>query len=189
LPLVPGSFEKPIFPGPRANAGLPEIPDIFCLFHEGVSMFSVNVNKNYVLRMASGLAAISLLSGCGSGGGDQVAAAMAQASAGQTEGAAAASSEALEVHYDFLAKEELRVKPVTMGVLSAEELVIPAGTPLTVLETKLDETHGTLVRLGIKVEEGSKLPSDAWFLLDDTLLLALQTKEAAPAKNEEVAQN
>lgn len=148
-------------------------------------MFSVIVTKNSLLKVATGLAAITLLSACGSPHqNSNAAAALTGDNGGNAGGASAAQAQASEVNYDFEAREDLRVKPVQLGVVSAEEMVIPAGTPLTVLETKLDETHGTLVRLGMKVEEGSKLPADAWFLLDDTLLLALQTKEAANvAKN------
>lgn len=142
-------------------------------------MFSVNLNKNSLIKLASGLAAVSLLSGCGTEKADGKISAAVN---GQTmAGEAAAASAESQVHYDYVAKEDLRVKPLLLGVISPEELVIPAGTPITVLETKLDETHGTIVRLGIKAEAEAKLPSDAWFLLDDTLLLALQTKEAAPA--------
>jgi len=140
-------------------------------------MFSVNVTKISFLKIASALAAVSFLSGCGSP--HHGVSAEAALSGANEATAATTQSQASEVHYDFVAREELRVKPINLGVVNPDEMIIPAGTPLTVLETKLDETHGTLVRLGMKGEEAAKLPADAWFLLDDTLLLALQTKEAA----------
>lgn len=147
-------------------------------------MFSVSVNKNSVLKLITGFAAITLLTACGQekSAGGLSAAVSGSESASAT---ASASAESLSVHYDYVAKDELRVKAVNLGVISADETVIPAGTPLKVLGTKLDETHGTLVHLGIKTEEGSYLPADAWFLLDDQLFLGLQTKEALTASNDE----
>ena len=68
---------------------------------------------------------------------------------------------------DFVAKEDLRLQPV-----GSEELVIPAGTGVSVIETKVDANRGTLVRLGIDAEEGS-FPSDIWVPLDRALLANL----------------
>jgi hypothetical protein len=68
---------------------------------------------------------------------------------------------------NFVAQNDLRVEPV-----GGEELLIPAGTGVAVIETKVDPNRGTLVRLGIDAEEGS-LPSDIWVPLDRALLANL----------------
>lgn len=45
---------------------------------------------------------------------------------------------------------------------SEEKINVPAGTTVSVLESKMDKENGLMVRLGMDVNEDSNLPSDIW---------------------------
>lgn len=106
-------------------------------------------------------AASALLCGCGSGPADPLTKATVETTSADYTAA------------DFVAKHDLDLRTLESEEQPARAVTIPSGTSLTVLETKVSATAGTIVRLGIDSPEGSELPADAWFPMDQALLLGL----------------
>jgi hypothetical protein len=92
---------------------------------------------------------------------------------------------------DFVARSALRVRSVPQegDENPANDFEIPEGTSVSVIETKVDPQHGTIVRLGIDADEDSALPSDLWVSLDHALLAGLVQEEVGVEEEEEVEED
>ena len=121
-------------------------------------MPSLSISKKCLCFTA---AASALLCGCGSGPADPLTKATVETTSADYTAA------------DFVAKQDLDLRTVESQEQPARAVTIPAGTSLTVLETKVSATAGTIVRLGIDSAEEGELPADAWFPMDQALLLGL----------------
>lgn len=123
-------------------------------------MRAFNISKK-CLCASSLVAAAASLCGCGNGPADKLTKASVETTTSDYSAA------------DFVAKEDLTLRPVPAAGEAPTQVTLPAGTPVSVLETKVDAKAGTMVRLGIDAAEESGLPSDAWFPLDGVLLAGL----------------
>lgn len=115
----------------------------------------------------------STLCGCGNGPADK----LTQATIETTSASYAAA--------DFVARQDLTLRPIPAEGEAPTQFTLPAGMAITVIETKVDAKAGTVVRLGIDANEESGLPSDAWFPLDASLLAGLLRVNAAADEEEE----
>lgn len=134
-----------------------------------MNAFNINIKCLCIGAVATTLCA------CGNGPMDQITQSTTETTTSDFQAA------------DFVAKADLKVKSVAQegDPDSGRELLIPAGTGVSVIETKVDATLGTLVRLGIDAEEGSGLPSDIWVPMSQALLTDLVKAEEAEFEEEE----
>lgn len=106
--------------------------------------------------------AATCLSGCGNGPADPITQSTVETSTSNFMAA------------DFVSRSSLKVKALKGESLEdGQDLVLPAGTQVSVIETKVHPQYGTIVRLGVDVEEGEGIPSDFWVPLDQALLEGL----------------
>lgn len=71
--------------------------------------------------------------------------------------------------------------------LLGKKVTIPAGTSLSVLETKMVENQGLMLRLGIDANEEAGLPSDIWVSAGDIPEDALAHVEDGDYENDDAA--
>lgn len=118
--------------------------------------------------------AATCLSGCGNGPADPITQSTVETTTSNFMAA------------DFVAKTDLHVKVLKGETLEeGDELVLPEGTQVSVIETKVHPKFGTIVRLGIDVEEGEDLPSDIWVPMDQALMDGLIKMEEEPVTEDE----
>lgn len=134
-------------------------------------MFAPSVNKKCLCLLTA--AASTVLCGCGSGPADPLTQATVETTRDNYSGA------------NFVARNDLHLRTVESGEAPAKAVTIPQGTSLSVLETKVSATAGTIVRLGIDSDEGGELPADAWFPMDQALLLGLARMVDTGSGNDE----
>ncbi len=117
--------------------------------------------------------AATCLSGCGNGPADPITQSTVETTTSNFMAA------------DFVAKSDLHVKVLKGETLEeGGELVLPEGTQVSVIETKVHPKFGTIVRLGIDVAEGEDIPSDIWVPLDQALLEGLLKMEKEEENDE-----
>lgn len=94
--------------------------------------------------------------------------------------------------HTYLLKKDLEVN--VLGVPDGQyreflgkKVTIPNGTTLAVLETKMVEEKGLMLRLGIDANEESGLPSDIWISVGDIPEGALTAVEDSDYTNEETS--
>ncbi|RZA09808.1 MAG: hypothetical protein EOP11_00435 [Proteobacteria bacterium] len=134
-----------------------------------------NISKSCLCTAAAATALASTLCGCGAGPMDKLTEATTKTTSANFQAA------------DFVAKEDLVLRPVPAEGEAPSQITLPEGTAVTVIETKVDNKAGTLVRLGIDANEESGLPADAWFPLDAALLAGLLQVNASEEEKEEAA--
>lgn len=117
------------------------------------------VNINIKCLCASAIATV--LCACGNGEMDPLTKATTETNENNFQAA------------DFVANSDLRVSTLPSEDSPARDLVIPEGTAVSVLETKIDAEKGTVVRLGIETDENSGLPSDVWVVMDPSVISGL----------------
>jgi hypothetical protein len=85
---------------------------------------------------------------------------------------------------DYVASKEIKVRSIPQNGddTSGRDLLIPKGTGVSLIETKVDPELGTLVRIGIDTDEENALPSDVWVPLDQALLEALVQVDSPEAQ-------
>ncbi|MCO5141624.1 MAG: hypothetical protein M9962_00880 [Oligoflexia bacterium] len=135
------------------------------------------INKNYLHIAVISISALAFTA-CGNGPIDKISESTTQSS--QNDMSAT----------NFVTNASLRINPLSPGEAVEEasaksSFELAAGTGVAILETKVDPTYGTIVRLGIDAEEDSGMPTDVWVKLDEVKDILVPESDENPANTAE----